>query len=65
MKTGREIAQLAQMACIWEACANKPGNVNRYHDFSDTSLEDFLISAVAIGPAFENAAQVGVGQTIL
>lgn len=64
MKTGRQIAQLAQMACIWEACASKPGNVNRYHDFSDTSLEDFLLSAVAIGPAFENAAQVGVGQTI-
>lgn len=64
MKTGRQIAQLAQMACIWEACAPKPGNVNRHHDFSDTSLEDFLISAIAIGPAFENAGQMGVGQII-
>lgn len=56
--------QLAQMACIWEACASKPGNVNRLHDFSDTSLEDFFISAIAIEPAFENAGQMGVGQLI-
>jgi triphosphoribosyl-dephospho-CoA synthase len=39
--------------------------VNRHHDFSDTSLEDFLISAIAIGPAFENAGQAGVGEIIL
>lgn len=60
-----KIAQLAQMACVWEACAPKPGNVNRVHDFSDTSLDDFLLSAIAIGPAFENAAESGVGQLIL
>ncbi len=65
IRTEREIAQLAQMACIWEACAAKPGNVNRSCDFSNTSLEDFLLSAIAIGPAFENAARMGVGQTIL
>jgi triphosphoribosyl-dephospho-CoA synthase len=64
MKTGRQIAQLVQLACVWDACAPKPGNVNRHHDFSDTSLEDFLLSAVAVGPAFENAGQVGTGQTI-
>ena len=60
----QKVAQFAQMACVLEACAPKPGNVNRFHDFSDTSLEDYLLSAVAIGPAFENAAQSGVGQTI-
>jgi triphosphoribosyl-dephospho-CoA synthase len=65
MKNVKQIAQLAQMACIWEACAPKPGNVNRAHDFSDTTLEDFLLSAVAIAPAFENAARIGVGQTVL
>jgi triphosphoribosyl-dephospho-CoA synthase len=53
------------MACVWEACAPKPGNVNRIHDFSDTSLDDFLLSAIAIGPAFENAADLSVGQLIL
>lgn len=60
----KRIAQLAQMACVWEACAPKPGNVNRAHDFSDTSFEDFLISAIAIGPALESAAGAGIGQTI-
>lgn len=64
MKTEARIAQLAQTACIWEACAPKPGNVNRDHDFEDTRLEDFLCSALAVGPAFENAARVGVGRTI-
>jgi triphosphoribosyl-dephospho-CoA synthase len=60
----RTVAQMAQIACMLEACAPKPGNVNRFHDFPDTSLEDYLLSAVAIGPAFENAARGGVGQTI-
>jgi triphosphoribosyl-dephospho-CoA synthase len=61
---GKEIAQLVQIACICEVCAPKPGNVNRRHDFPDTCMEDFILSAIAIGPAFENAARVGVGQTI-
>jgi triphosphoribosyl-dephospho-CoA synthase len=61
----KRIAQLAQMACVWEACAPKPGNVNRSHDFDDTSLEDFLLSAIAIGPALENADQKGVGRIVL
>jgi triphosphoribosyl-dephospho-CoA synthase len=60
----QRVAQFAQMACVLEACSPKPGNVNRFHDFSDTSLEDYLLSAVAIGPAFENTAQYGIGQTI-
>jgi len=64
MKTAREIAQLAQMACVWEVCAPKPGNVNRARDFSDSSLEDFLLSAIAIGPAFRNASRSGVGRII-
>jgi triphosphoribosyl-dephospho-CoA synthase len=64
-KTEKQIAQLVQMACALEACAPKPGNVNRYHDFSDTCLEDFLLSAIAVGPAFEDAGQARVGQIIL
>ena len=65
MNNQKQIAQLAQIACIREACAAKPGNVNRTHDFADTSLEDFLLSAVAIGSALENAAQTGIGQIVL
>ena len=61
----RHIAQLAQMACILEACAPKPGNVNRAYDFSDSTLEDFLISAIAIGPALEAAEVAGIGQMVL
>jgi triphosphoribosyl-dephospho-CoA synthase len=61
----KRIAQLAQMACVWEACAPKPGNVNRSHNYADTSLEDFLLSAITIGPALENADQKRVGRIIL
>jgi triphosphoribosyl-dephospho-CoA synthase len=64
MEAGKAIAHCAQLACILEVCAPKPGNVNRNHDFVDTTLEDFLISALAIGPAFEKAAGASIGQTI-
>jgi triphosphoribosyl-dephospho-CoA synthase len=65
MNAEKRISRLAQIACILEACAPKPGNVNRSHDFPDTTLEDFLISAIAIGPALENAGPMGVGHTVL
>ena len=65
LRTESRISQLIQMACALEVCAPKPGNVNRCHDFSDARLEDFLLSAIAIGPSFENAARSGVGQIIL
>jgi triphosphoribosyl-dephospho-CoA synthase len=64
MKTGKRIARLAHLACLLEACAPKPGNVNRHYDFTDSSLEDFLLSAEAIVPAFENAAHKGIGHII-
>jgi triphosphoribosyl-dephospho-CoA synthase len=65
MKTAKQIAELAQMACVLEVCAPKPGNVNRDHDFSDTSLQDFLLSAIAVGAAFENADWLGIGEILL
>jgi triphosphoribosyl-dephospho-CoA synthase len=61
----KQIARLVQTACALEACAPKPGNVNRNHDFPDTSLQDFILSAIAIGPAFEDTARMDVGQIIL
>lgn len=61
----QQVPRLVQLACVLEACAPKPGNVNRYHDFYDTSLEDFLLSAAAMSSAFENASQACVGQIIL
>jgi triphosphoribosyl-dephospho-CoA synthase len=59
--TSRKIAQAAQNACLLEVSAAKPGNVNRHHDFTDACFEDFLLSAVAIGPAMELAGRAGVG----
>jgi triphosphoribosyl-dephospho-CoA synthase len=60
-----EIATFAQAACLIEVSARKPGNVSPGRDFADTTFEDFLLSAVAIGPAFRRAAEAGVGETAL
>jgi triphosphoribosyl-dephospho-CoA synthase len=59
------VALLAQAACLIEASAPKPGNVNPKHSFDDTSYEDFLLSAAAIGPAFLDASRARVGVTVL
>jgi triphosphoribosyl-dephospho-CoA synthase len=59
------IGQCAQLACIWEATARKPGNVHRFRDFGDTTYVDFLQSAAAIAPILENASERRVGNTAL
>jgi triphosphoribosyl-dephospho-CoA synthase len=64
MNLAQSIGQAAQLACILEVVSPKPGNVNRQHDFDDTRYEDFLLSAISIGPAIQSAARQGVGQTI-
>lgn len=56
---------LAQIACIWEATARKPGNVHRYRDFEDSNYLDFLLSAAAIAPVMTAACQRRVGATVL
>jgi len=60
---GFTTGELVQTACIWEATARKIGNVHRYADFQQTSYLDFLLSAAAIAPHF-NDSSVSVGQTI-
>jgi triphosphoribosyl-dephospho-CoA synthase len=55
----------SQIACIWEASARKPGNVHRFCDFDDSSYVDFLLSAAAMAPILETAAERGVGATVL
>ena len=62
--TGEEIAAAAQLACLLEVSAPKPGNVSPEHHFHDTRYEDFLASAVAIGPALGAAGERPVGATI-
>ncbi len=61
----KDIGLCAQVACIWEATARKPGNVHRYCDFADTAYLDFLLSAAAIAPAMAAACHQQVGTTIL
>jgi triphosphoribosyl-dephospho-CoA synthase len=46
----------AQLACLWEATARKPGNVHRFADFEDLTYVDLLGSAAAIAPTFNNVA---------
>jgi triphosphoribosyl-dephospho-CoA synthase len=59
------ISQAATLACLLEATAPKVGNVHRGADFEGLTFADFVVSAVAIGPVMERAAQAGVGQTVL
>ena len=65
MSTREEIAASAQLACLLEVSAPKPGNVSPGHAFHDTRYEHFLASAAAIAPAFLDAGTHPVGETIL
>jgi len=59
------VAGAAQLACVLEASADKPGNITPRHDFADTSYEDMLRSAIALGPELGRAGERGVGDTVL
>ena len=65
MMDSDKIALAAEMACLLEVNAEKPGNVTRRKDFDKLCFEDFIISAAAVGPAFRRAHDVPVGETIL
>lgn len=65
MNQRRTIGQCATLACLLEAAAPKVGNVHRGADFEDLTFNDFLVSAVAIGPAMDLAEQTGVGAACL
>ena len=59
------MAAAAQLACLLEASAPKPGNVSPGRHFHDTRYEDFLASACAVGPALGGAGARPLGETIL
>jgi triphosphoribosyl-dephospho-CoA synthase len=59
------LVQQALLASVLEATAQKPGNVHPEASFDDLTYEDFVRSAAAAAPAFENAVERGVGATIL
>jgi len=58
------IAWAAQLACVLEVSANKPGNVTPTTGFSDMTALDFMASALAIGPAMREAPRSSLGRTI-
>jgi triphosphoribosyl-dephospho-CoA synthase len=58
------VAAAGQLACLLEVSAPKPGNVSPGRHFHDTRYEDFLASAVAIGPALAAAGERPLGATI-
>src|SRR5438128_8807974 len=58
------VAAAAQLACLLEASAPKPGIVSPFASFRDTTYEDFLASAAAIGPALVLAGERSLGATI-
>lgn len=65
MRSAADVAAAAQLACLLEASAPKPGNVSPGRPFGDARYEDFLASAVAIGEPLAGAATRRLGTTIL
>ena len=63
-RTAADIASLVQFACLLEVSAPKPGNVSPGRHFTDLRYEDFLASAVALGPPFVRVANQPLGETI-
>jgi triphosphoribosyl-dephospho-CoA synthase len=56
--------RLAQIACLLEVTAPKPGNVHRFADLAGLHLVDFLASATAIAEPLDHAADEGIGKTV-
>jgi triphosphoribosyl-dephospho-CoA synthase len=59
-----DVAFAAQFACLVEAAAPKPGNVSPGRAFRDMRFDDFVASALAIGPVLGRADQVPFGVAV-
>lgn len=59
-----DVAVAAQLACLLEASAPKPGNVSPGRHFEDLRYEHFLASAAAIGEPLAGAGNRPVGETV-
>jgi triphosphoribosyl-dephospho-CoA synthase len=64
LRGARDMAAAAQLACLLEASAPKPGNVSPGRRFADIGYEDFLASAAAIGGPLAEAGTRPLGATI-
>jgi triphosphoribosyl-dephospho-CoA synthase len=56
--------RLAQIACLLEVTARKPGNVHRFADLPGLPFSDFLLSATAIAEPLDRAATAGIGRAV-
>jgi triphosphoribosyl-dephospho-CoA synthase len=56
--------RLAQLACLLEVNARKPGNVHRHADLEGLHFVDFLLSATAIVDPLDRACALGVGRAV-
>jgi triphosphoribosyl-dephospho-CoA synthase len=63
-QTVSAIVAAAQLACLLEAAAPKPGNVSPGRSFADLAYEDLLASAAAIGGPLAGAGTRPLGATI-
>src|SRR5262245_32637251 len=59
-----DVAAAAQLACLLEVSAAKPGNVSPGRPFADLRYEDFLAAAAAIGAPLASAGSQPLGATI-
>ncbi|HJZ75570.1 MAG TPA: triphosphoribosyl-dephospho-CoA synthase [Vicinamibacterales bacterium] len=59
-----DVAIAAQLACLLEASAPKPGNVSPGRHFADARYEEFLASAAAIGGPLAGAGARPLGETV-
>src|SRR5436190_23810916 len=64
VRLAADVAAAAQLACLLEVSAPKPGNVSPGRHFADARYEDFLASAVAIGEPLAGAGTRSVGATV-
>src|SRR6266446_10081351 len=64
VRLASDVAVAAQLACLIEASAPKPGNVSPGRHFADARYEDFLASAAAIGGPLGAAGSQPLGVTI-
>jgi triphosphoribosyl-dephospho-CoA synthase len=56
--------RLAQLACLLEVNARKPGNVTPVADFEDLHYADFVASAAAIVEPLDRAFRCGAGDAV-
>jgi triphosphoribosyl-dephospho-CoA synthase len=59
-----DVGVMAQLACLLEVSAPKPGNISPRRHFADARYEDFLASAAAIGAPLAGAGTRPLGATI-